>query len=638
MTGEVASIAAIPIISAIPRILAIPKDLQPLTTIGGFRVADLPPAVQQELDKGAKFWREAARAAIAAGITDPVKIADIIFFTQHKDDRIAAGVGKLIAPSEPQFIKLRAEWEHDLAIANRFLDPGFIPDAFLPEQRSSKYEEFVTRKTTGKVTMMVHGRDWAGTGIDKFRDAAEFYDRMQRVVDTLGDGDTLYIASWQFAPGGVSIPATASSFARTWQHLLTEKAKAGVKIRVIITHQPPGSDFVTNTGDVDTMIKALPEEKRDNFKYIFIPHADLRGTHHQKFVVARKGKSTVAFCGGLDLSFNRIPQRWATNFVWHDVTAKLEGLITHDLERQFVEHWNRDRTKSTTASLAGWKPLEKLTAGSASVEDKAGALNKQAVQMLRTVSLGPEPQLTQRDDIWRGYHRVIARARRFLYLENQYFSQPELADAIVRQVQSSPGMIVIVAVGTGTDDRQTVDADAVGLERIKQQAMVDATNNGFALRLEFFKRLQPLFPTFLRVYTLQYPGGTIHSKLVLCDDEVLSVGSANANPRGFIFDTELNVVLEHPETVRAFRHQLWAHNLGLPVAEVAKWNPGEFFPGWNTVANRNLSLEKTPEKMVGERVIPFEPWNKNDPRFRPGRRGPIRLPLGQQAAAPEGLF
>jgi phosphatidylserine/phosphatidylglycerophosphate/cardiolipin synthase-like enzyme len=198
-------------------------------------------------------------------------------------------------------------------------------------------------------------------------------------------------------------------------------------------------------------------------------------------------------------------------------------------------------------------------------------------------------------------------------------------------------MIVIVAVGTGTDDRQEVDPKAKGLDFIKQQAMVDATKNGFALRLEFFKRLQPLSPTSLRVYTVHYPGGTIHSKFVLGDDEVLSVGSANANPRGFIFDTEVNVVLEHPETVRAFRHQLWAHNLGLPVAEVAKWNPGDFFTGWDTVAKHNLSVEMMPEAMVGERVIPFEPWNPKDPRYRAGRRGPIRLGA-LQADAPEGLF
>ncbi len=634
MIPQVSSILPIPVIDLFLPFQAIPQIARSI--VPGFRVADLPAAVQTELRKGAKFWREAARAAIAEGINDPVKIADIIFFTQHAD-RISADVGKLIARDEPLFIKVRAEWEHDLAIANRFLKPSFTPDVFLDEQKSSKYEEFVTKKTTGKVTMMVHGRNWAGTGVDKFSDVAEYYDRMQEVVDTLGDGDTLYFASWQFFPWAVSIPANAKDFTRTWQHLLTEKANAGVTIRAIITHQPPGSDFVTNTTDVDTMINAVPEAKRDNFKYIFIPHADLRGTHHQKFMVARKGKSTVAFCGGLDLSFARIPQRWGTRFVWHDAAAKLEGLIAHDLERQFVELWNRDRTKSTTTPLKGWKPFEKLTAGKATGDDAKPVLNQHAVQMLRTVSLGPEPHQTQRDDVWRDYHRIISRATRFLYLENQYFNQPELADAIVRQVQSSPGMIVIVAVGTGTDDRQTVDPKATGLERAKQQAMVDATQNGFALRLEFFKRLEPLYPALLRVYTLQYPGGTIHTKLILGDDEVLSVGSANANPRSFIFDTEVNFVLEHPETVRAFRHQLWAHNLSVPVAEVAKWSPGDFFTRWDDVANRNLKLETTPEKMVGERVIPFEPWNPKDPRYRAGRRGPIRTPLAD-LAAPEGLF
>jgi phosphatidylserine/phosphatidylglycerophosphate/cardiolipin synthase-like enzyme len=635
VTIAVSQIGAIPLIGGIPPLQLFTPVIQPSTIAGSFSVKALPATVQQELKKGSKSWREAARAAIDAGITDPKVIADIIFFTQHLADRVQGDVGKLIEKSEPDFMKLRAEWEHDLAIANRFLKPGFVPDVFLPEQRSTKYEEFVTRKTTGKVTMMVHGRNWAGTGVDKFRNASDYYDRMEQVVSALGDGDVLYIANWQFAPWGVSIPADAPSLARNWQHLLTERANAGVRIRALISQHPPFSSWVTDTASLDAVIGNLDDP--DRFKYVFMPHVDARGTHHQKFVVARNATGTVAFCGGLDLSVNRVPHRWATNFVWHDVAAKVEGLVAHDLERQFVEMWNLGRTLSTNR-VAGWKPLERLTMESATSADKVADSNGHAVQMWRTVSRGPFPRMTQRDDIWRGYHRIIARSRRFLYLENQYFSQPELADAIVRQVQSSPGMIVIVAVGTGTDDLQAVDPKADAFKRAIQQALVDGTNNAFALRLEFFKRLQALSSTFLRIYTVQYPGGTIHSKFILGDDEVLSVGSANANPRGFIFDTEVNVVVDHPESVSSFRHALWAHNLGLPAAEVAKWSPGEFFSSWDAIAKSNLRQEKTPEKMVGERVIPFEPSNPSDPRFRKGRRGKIRLPLGAEADAPEGLF
>ena len=143
--------------------------------------------------------------------------------------------------------------------------------------------------------------------------------------------------------------------------------------------------------------------------------------------------------------------------MWHDVGAKLEGLIAHDLEREFVEHWNREKDKSSAKPFDGWKGFEKLAQVGASEADKAADLNKHRLQMLRTVSVGPDPSNIRRDDIWRGYFRLIGRATRFIYLENQYIQEPKLADAIVKQAESQPELIVIVMVGTGTDDRQAVD-------------------------------------------------------------------------------------------------------------------------------------------------------------------------------------
>jgi phosphatidylserine/phosphatidylglycerophosphate/cardiolipin synthase-like enzyme len=634
-TPGVAPIASITPIATILPIQAAPQAVRILVSPNAFNVLDLPANVQLLFRRsGSTAWRDAARTAVTEGV-NPQRIADIIFFMAHRE-RMAGDIGRPIEPAEPAFVKLRAEWDLYLTIAQRFVRPSRVPDVFLPEQASRKYEEFIAAQTTGKVTLMVHGRNWDGKGT--FRDVTDTYDEMQRVVDSLSAGDTLYIANWQFAPWAVPIPAGASTLTRTWQHLLTEKAAAGVTIRIIIAQHPPGSIFMTNIPSVDVMINALPAAQIDNFKYLVSAHPDVLGSHHQKFMIARKGKSTVAFCGGLDLSFNRVPQNWAFNFVWHDVVAKLEGRITGDFERQFVELWNRDRLSSATPLLAGWKPHEQLKAASASGDDAAGALNKQAVQLHRTVSLGPNPGQTQRDDIWRGYFRIIGRSRRFLYLENQYYHEPALADAIVKQVQSAPGMIVIIVAGTGTDDRTTVDPKATGFERAKQEALVDVAQNQFALRLEFFKRLQGLHPTHLRVYTLNYAGGITHTKLIMGDDEVLSAGSANANPRGFFTDTEINFALDHAETAQAFRHQLWAHNLGIPPTDVAKWSVGEFFRNWDTVADSNLRLQKTPTKMVGEGVIPFKPWDPKDPRFERGKRGPIRVPFLSPRVLPDGVF
>src|SRR4029077_1062027 len=81
-------------------------------------------------------------------------------------------------------------------------------------------------------------------------------------------------------------------------------------------------------------------------------------------------------------------------------------------------------------------------------------------------------------------------------------------------------------------------------------------------------------------------------------------------------------------TVKNFRQQLWAHNLGVAPGKVATWGIAQFVDRWDAVAKFNQSLQATPSKMVGEGVIPFKPLDPTDPRFRAGKRGPIHLPLG----------
>jgi phosphatidylserine/phosphatidylglycerophosphate/cardiolipin synthase-like enzyme len=151
------------------------------------------------------------------------------------------------------------------------------------------------------------------------------------------------------------------------------------------------------------------------------------------------------------------------------------------------------RTSANTPILSPGRPKENPPADTrpcfSSLSCRAADLNKHPVQMLRTVSVGPTLSNLRRDDIWRGYFRLIGRATRFIYLENQYFHEPKLAEAIVKQAESQPELIVIVMAGTGTDDRQAVDKTATGPKLIGQRIEVGFTQNGFALRLEFFKRL-----------------------------------------------------------------------------------------------------------------------------------------------------
>src|SRR5262249_25093443 len=157
---------------------------------------------------------------------------------------------------------------------------------------------------------------------------------------------------------------------------------------------------------------------------------------------------------------------------------------------------------------------------------------------------------------------------------NQYFYEPKLADAIVMQAQAQSNLRVIIVVSTGTDD-------PVSDPGIKGQYL----RHCHALRLEFFEKLRKgLSPDRWQGYTMYPLKGIVKSKLILVDDRALSICSANANPRGFFLDTELNVMLDDAETVKRFRHRLWSHNLDKPESTVAAWTVPNFISEWDTVA------------------------------------------------------
>jgi phosphatidylserine/phosphatidylglycerophosphate/cardiolipin synthase-like enzyme len=472
---------------------------------------------------------------------------------------------------------------------------------FLPANRSNNYEEYVAADTTGRITLLLNGRNSSAAKPD----VAEAFDSMQQTVEALGPKDSILLAAWHFDP---TVPLTKPGpmGVKTWGALFQRKAKEGVVIRIIMTdfapvaaglHAKLYNDFLPA---LDKLIGKLPNALRDNLKYIVSRHPATQvgihvAVHHQKFMVVKYGGATVAYCGGLDIAYMRTPAYWtAANYrwLWHDLHAKLEGLITRDLEREFILRWNREKSGSVVSAQTGWKPFETLTQTPAGTADSQSGNNPQRLQMLRTVSVqgvGRNIQALTRDDIWQGYLKLVSCATSLLYMENQYFRVPGLADAIVKQAKAQPELIVIIVAPYQLDDPDY----AIKL-------------HGNWLQHQFFERLVKDIPAKrLGIYTMF--NRIIHSKLIMVDDRALSVGSANVNPRGFRLDTELNVMLDDAEGVRSFRYRLWSHNLGVPGSTVAAWAVRDFIARWDAVAKANERLTKTPNKMAGEGVIPFNP-------------------------------
>lgn len=564
-----------------------------------FQVDRLPPRVRAQFAKGRAAWRDALSDLIAAGVKNAKDLADLVFFMHHPE-RVTGGRGSLLKPDENAFVKLRAEWDLYHTIARRKLSPAAACSVFLPANRSSRYEDYLAAPTTGRVSYLLNGRNQSETG--KKREVGEAFDSMQAAVEALGAGDSLYLASWQFKPSSFALTGPKSAGMQHWGDLLVAKARAGVRIRIILTDFPEeGLGFKSDLADLDKLVGALSARMADQLQYIVslhpatLPNPRKRfksvpvATHHQKFMVLKRGALTTAYCGGIDISPPRSPAHWdPAGFIWHDLHAKLEGRIARDLEREFVLRWNREKDTSTAAKRPAWSGLSSLAQGPISAADCAADRNRHKLQMTRTVSVGATPGGIRRDDIWQSYFKLIGCASRFLFLENQYFREPALADAIVRQSEAERELAVLVVVSATTDDPDN-----------------ELTDHGRALQHDFFTRLANGIPASrLRVYAMHRR--LVHSKLILADDRALSLGSANANPRGFFLDSELNVTVDDPESVKSLRHRLWSHDLGVPESRVATWAVPAFIPEWDAIAKANAALLSTPARMSGEAVVPFD--------------------------------
>ncbi len=65
----------------------------------------------------------------------------------------------------------------------------------------------------------------------------------------------------------------------------------------------------------------------------------------------------------------------------------------------------------------------------------------------------------------------------------------------------------------------------------------------------------------------------VHSKVLLVDDVFVSIGSANKNNRGIVYEGELNVALVGDKTVRPLRRRIFQNLMpgAPPTDDVAEW-------------------------------------------------------------------
>jgi phosphatidylserine/phosphatidylglycerophosphate/cardiolipin synthase-like enzyme len=158
--------------------------------------------------------------------------------------------------------------------------------------------------------------------------------------------------------------------------------------------------------------------------------------------------------------------------------------------------------------------------------------------------------------------KAIQLATDYIFIEDQYFRAPLLADLIVARMLEEPDLLLIVVSKPVSD----LDPGA------KFTYLADATFRSLFPDRYLLLQLKTvdvvIDPGFfwddVDLYALDVD---THSKLRLVDDTYLSVGSCNFHNRAYLFEGELNVSVLDPPTVVSARRRVFSNLVG------SRWAP-----------------------------------------------------------------
>ena len=342
------------------------------------------------------------------------------------------------------------------------------------------------------------------------------------------------------------------------------------------------------------------------------------GSHHQKFIVV---DDSVAFVSGFDLSRSRWdtsehrceePRRRNPSGLsygpFHDVGAVVEGECARAIGELARERWLR--ATGRRARVAVDKPVD-------------GRWPKSIVPVLRDVPVAiarTEPALDEHppvDEVRLLHLDAIAAARRDIFAENQYFTSTLIARAFRERLDEPHGPDI--AVISPQTQSGWLEVNTMGVLRARLHRDLSAAD-----RFGHYRLLCPKLP-----WLADDKGClNVHSKVLVVDDRLAVVGSANLSNRSMGLDTELCLAIEANgdanirSAIAAFRNRLLAEHLDSDPATVgaAHERHGRLNatieamgrPGQRTLAALDPPLDPTLDAIVPDHSV-LDPEQPIDP-------------------------
>ncbi|NUR07651.1 MAG: phospholipase [Nocardioidaceae bacterium] len=281
------------------------------------------------------------------------------------------------------------------------------------------------------------------------------------------------------------------------------------------------------------------------------------GSHHQKFVVIRHGDDPsrdIAYVGGIDLAHSRrddaehegdpqaldnMAPEYGDRPPWHDIQAAIQGPAVYDVETVFRERWEDPTPLSRNPVYVTQDKLLRMDLSPDPLPQQQPPpppAGTQLVQVLRTypdLRLGRDYAFARGGErsVARGYTKALRRARRLVYVEDQYMWGHHVGDVFTEALSAHPDLHVVAVV--------PLHPDLSGVSRPPQllgryRAMLEMTRAA---------------PGRVAIYGIENHAGTpvyVHAKTCNVDDTWVTVGSDNFNRRSWTHDSELSIAVVDP--------------------------------------------------------------------------------------------
>ncbi len=257
----------------------------------------------------------------------------------------------------------------------------------------------------------------------------------------------------------------------------------------------------------------------------------------------------------------------------HDVSIGIRGPAVADMQQQFLLHWNRDCVPADKVSALDPAPAA-VTAGSGEYAA--------TVQIARTVNESTIPGLDPGEEgVLEAYLRAIENATKYIYFENQYFTNDTIADALVAALNDTsrrPNLQVILMVNVIPDMPFYPTWQTNLFERIRKHAGSNASRFGVFTAWTH----ETAAPAHKHQNPIIMPN-YLHTKSAVVDGLWATIGSANLDGAsldqfqvlralqfGNYRNDELNCLIfngvdgaDATDAVDQLRLALWSEHLGI---------------------------------------------------------------------------